>query len=269
MTEVVEPWVLTHGEPGDPLLLCLHGIGSCASAFEPQAPLAAAKGRHLMAWDAPGYRNSPDPKPPWTLDDWADAAAELIRAHGSRSGGTAQADVLGVSWGGVTATRLVLRHPDLVRSLILADSSIGSGTSPENTAAMRSRAADLDAIGIEEFARSRAPRLLTPDAPAPLVDAAAQMMIDSVRLPSYLWACESMGEANHRAQLGEITTPTLVIVGEQDVVTPPERSEELAAGIPGATLVTVPGAGHLANQQQPQLFNTAVGAFLDEHSPVN
>lgn len=262
MTEVVEPWVLTHGEPGDPLLLCLHGIGSCGSAFEPQAPLAVGKGRHLMAWDAPGYRHSPDPTPPWTLDDWADAAAELIRAQGT------QADVLGVSWGGVTATRLVLRHPDLVRSLILADSSIGSGTSPENTAAMRSRAADLGAIGIEEFARSRAPRLLTPDAPTPLVDAAAQMMIDSVRLPSYLWACESMGEANHRAQLGEIATPTLVIVGEEDIVTPPERSEELAAGIPGAALVTVPAAGHLANQQRPDLFNAAVEAFLDKHSPV-
>ena len=261
--QAVSPWTLSHGEPGDPLLLCLHGIGSCASAFDPQAPLAVGKGRHLVAWDAPGYRNSPDPNPPWTLDNWADAAADLIRSHGR-----GKADLLGVSWGGVTATRLILRHPELVRSLILADSSIGSGTSPENTEAMKSRAAALDEVGIEEFARSRAPRLLTPDAPADLVDAAAQMMIDSVRQPSYLWACESMGEANHLARLGDIKAPTLVIVGEEDVVTAPERSEELAAGIPGASLVTIPGAGHLANQQQPDLFNAAVGAFLDQHSPV-
>lgn len=252
------PFLIEHGDPADPLLLCLHGIGSCANAFDGQAPLAERLGRHVVAWDAPGYRNSPDPTERFGLDDWADAAAEVIRTHAGSDG---RADVLGVSWGGVTATRLTLRHPDLIRKLILADSSVGSGTSDKNADAMRGRAASL-VEGGEDFMRGRAPRLLTPDAPQELVDTAAQMMIDSIRMPIYEWACHSMADTDHTSRLGEIQAPTLVIVGDEDIVTPLKASERLADGIPNATLVTVPAAGHLANQQQPAAFNDAVAAFL-------
>lgn len=70
-------------ESGDqgPLLLCLHGIGSSSAAFAPQL---AELGRHarVVAWDAPGYAKSADPADPLTLDDFADAAAALIRERG-------------------------------------------------------------------------------------------------------------------------------------------------------------------------------------------
>ncbi|MGH1488418.1 MAG: alpha/beta fold hydrolase [Acidimicrobiales bacterium] len=252
------PWYLEHGPSDGPLLLCLHGIGSCGSAFDAQASLAEATGRHLVAWDAPGYRHSPDPDQPFDLDDWADAAADLIDELSSD--GTA--DVLGVSWGGVTATRLTLRHPEKVRNLILADSSTGSGTSPERAAAMRGRADSVDGSGLGDFARSRAPHLLTPEASAELCERVAVMMIDSVRQPSYRWACNSMADTDHGPRLSEIGARTLVIVGEHDEVTVPARSQELAAGIPNATMVTVPDAGHLANQQRPEIFNAAVAEFL-------
>ena len=252
------PYTRNWGDPGDPLLLCLHGIGSCADAFAGQAPLAATCGRHLVAWDAPGYRHSPDPDRAFTLDDWADAAADVIRANGGA------ADVLGVSWGGVTATRLVLRHPELVRKLILADSSTGSADAPARAEAMRGRATDVESLGLERFARSRAPRLLTPDAPSELIDTAAQMMIDSVRMPIYQWACDSMADTDHTDRLAEIDAPTLVVVGDQDIVTPPERSQALAAGIPNAQLATIADAGHLANQQRPEAFNAVVADFLGD-----
>ena len=254
---MTKPWIESHGAPGAPLLLCLHGIGSCGSAFERQAALADDAGRRLVAWDAPGYRHSPDPESAFTLDDWADAAGELIATEGGGS-----ADVLGVSWGGVTATRLALRHPHLIRSLILADSSTGAGLDPEMAASMRSRAADVEHLGLEPFARSRAPKLLAPDAGQALVDEAAQMMIDSVRMPSYQWACDSMAEADHRADLPSIEAPTLVIYGDHDIITPPERSHELAKGIPRSELVSVADAGHLANQEKPADFNAAVLRFL-------
>jgi pimeloyl-ACP methyl ester carboxylesterase len=258
----MRPYLADHGDPADPLLLCLHGIGSCADAFEPQGPLADRLGRYVVAWDAPGYRHSPDPDRRFTLDDWADAAAAVIRAHATGDNG-AGADVLGVSWGGVTATRLALRHPGLVRSLILADSSVGSGTTSENAGEMRNRARDLVELGVENFARSRAPRLVSPGAPAALVDDVARMMIDSVRMPIYEWACHSLADTDHTAALGDIGVPALVIVGAEDIITPLERSHALAQGIVGAQLVTVPDAGHLANQEQPAVFNDAVVGFLD------
>ncbi|MFE4582890.1 alpha/beta fold hydrolase, partial [Streptomyces chartreusis] len=81
-------------EAGDtgPLVLCLHGIGSSSAAFAPQ--FAALGGSYrMLAWDAPGYANSADPNGPLTMDDYADLAADVIRARGGA------AHVLGVSWG--------------------------------------------------------------------------------------------------------------------------------------------------------------------------
>ncbi|MEM7096282.1 MAG: alpha/beta fold hydrolase [Actinomycetota bacterium] len=252
------PHLRTHGDPDDPLLLCLHGIGSCADAFVGQFPLAERCGRFIVSWDAPGYRHSADVAAPFGLDDWADAAAEVIVEHG----GGGPADVLGVSWGGVSATRLALRHPALVRSLILADSSVGSGIDPEVADAMRGRATDLAALGHEEFCRSRAPRLVRPDASAEFIEQVAQMMIESVRLETYDLACRSMADTDHTPRLGEILVPTLVLIGEHDIVTPMERATALVAGIDGADLIVIDDAGHLANQEQPEAVNTVVGDFL-------
>lgn len=245
------------GHLEDPVLLCLHGIGSCADAFIAQGALADRCGRRVVAWDAPGYRHSDDPEHPYGLDDWADAAAQVIRDLG----GTA--DVLGVSWGGVTATRLTLRHPELIRSLILADSSVGSATDKDRANAMRDRFHGLTSMGIDAFASSRAPRLLSDGAPPALVDAAAAMMAASVRMPIYEWACASLADTDHTSALGGITAPALVIVGDEDIVTPLARAQVLADGIAGARLATIAGAGHLANQEQPEAFNAVVADFLD------
>jgi pimeloyl-ACP methyl ester carboxylesterase len=261
---MADPWYTVEGDASAPMLLCLHGIGSAAAAFEPQYPLASSTHRRLVAWDAPGYRHSTDPDHPYTLDDWADAAAGLIERQGRGPDGAASADVLGVSWGGVTATRLALRHPHLVRTLILADSSVGSGTSQRQAETMRSRAAAIDELGLEAFAASRSPLLVTTDAPHHLIDEVARLMVDSVRQPGYTLACASLADTDHRSDLASITAPTLVIVGDQDRVTPPASSQELVDGIPGARLVSIEGAGHLANQECPDQFNEAVETFLKE-----
>ncbi|MEL7208230.1 MAG: alpha/beta fold hydrolase [Actinomycetota bacterium] len=255
MTEPPFHW--THGPEDAPLLLCLHGIGSCADAFVPQQPLAERCGRLVAAWDAPGYRHSPDPEIEPGIDGWADAAAELIRALRRT-----EADVLGVSWGGVTATRLALRHPEVVRSLILADSSVGSGTTPKRASAMRARAGAMVEAGIGDFAASRAPLLVHPDTDPDLVAQVAALMIDSVRMPSYQWAANSMAEADHRDRLADIACPTLVVVGSDDAVTGPEAAHLLAAGIPGAEYAIIDRAGHLANQERPEAFNDLVARFL-------
>lgn len=116
--------VVTHVvESGSgPALLMLHGIGGSADSFAPQFDELSDPLR-LLAWDAPGYGRSEDPGRPFDLDDYADAAADVIRDRC----GDAGAHVLGMSWGGVIATRIALRHPDLVRSLLLGSSTVGSG----------------------------------------------------------------------------------------------------------------------------------------------
>lgn len=248
----------SYGAHDAPVLLCLHGIGSCADAFLDQRTLAERLGVRLVAWDAPGYRYSADPAVAPGIDGWADAAASLIAAESD-----GPVAVLGVSWGGVTATRLVLRHPDLVSALILADSSAGAGTKPEQAEAMRARAIDFVDLGPEGFAAARAQRLVSPDASDELRSHVADMMIPSIRMPCYQWACDSMAESNHYPDLERIAAPTLVVVGEHDEVTPPRTSQRLAEGIPDARYVEILHAGHLANQEQPEAFNEAIASFLE------
>jgi 3-oxoadipate enol-lactonase len=239
-----------------PAVLCLHGIGSSSAAFAPQVDALGWELRFL-AWDAPGYAGSPDPEAPLDLDAYADAAAAVIR---ERADGPAH--VLGVSWGGVIATRLALRHPELVRSLVLADSSRGSGQSPEQAAAMRQRATELAEQGSAAFAAARGPRLVTEQAPGALVDRVVTTMRDAVRLPGYAHAAESMAATDLTAELAGVDTPTLVLCGDGDTVTGIPESQALAGGIRDAVFVTLRGAGHLANQEAPEAFNAWLSAFV-------
>jgi 3-oxoadipate enol-lactonase len=63
--------------------------------------------------------------------------------------------------------------------------------------------------------------------------------------------------------LRTIHCPTLVVVGDEDVITPPAASEEIARGIAGAELTIIPRAGHMSNMEQPAAFNLALAHFLD------
>ncbi|MFI2781102.1 alpha/beta fold hydrolase [Streptomyces sp. ALB3] len=244
-------------EAGDqgPLLLCLHGIGSSSAAFAPQLAELSAYVR-VVAWDAPGYARSPDPEAALGLDDYADAAAALIRERATT------AHVLGVSWGGVIALRLATRHPELVASLIVADSSPGSGTDDDRAAGMRARADDLAELGPRAFAEARGPRLVSPGAPDALVRHVVDTMAASVRLPGYAYAAESMASADLRAELPSISAPTLVLCGEQDQVTGVEASQAIAGAIHRTAYVIVKDAGHLANQEQPGHFDAWVLSHL-------
>ncbi|RKS76509.1 pimeloyl-ACP methyl ester carboxylesterase [Actinomadura pelletieri DSM 43383] len=239
-----------------PGALLLHGIGSSAASFAPQLD-ALGDALTMVAWDAPGYAGSPDPTRPPGLDGYVDEAADLLRAEL----GPDPAHLVGVSWGGVIALRMAATRPDLVRGLIVIGASLGSGTDPERTARMRERPTRLARLGPAEFARERGPRLLSPNADRELVETVVTTMAEAVRLPGYTAAAEAMASADLRRDLARISAPTLVLAGAEDTVTGPERAREIAAGIPGAALVTVPGAGHLANQEQPAIVNAWLLAF--------
>lgn len=239
-----------------PAILCLHGIGSSRVAFDGITALLRDRFR-VLAWDAPGYAASADPDEPPAMDEYADAAAGLLDGLGVR-----RAALLGVSWGGVVATRFALRHPSRLSALLLADSSRGSGTSPQKAAAMRARAAELAERGPTAFAGARAARLLSPGASPELVGRVAATMASAIRLPGYAYAAESMARTDHGDRLACIAVPTLVVVGQHDTVCPPAESRLLAGKIPRARYVEILGAGHLSNQEQPTAFAEAVREFL-------
>ena len=87
-------------------------------------------------------------------------------------------------------------------------------------------------------------------------------MLEPSPAEGYAACCEAIARWDARTGLDAIRTPTLVIAGADDVATPPEDGAFLAESIPGAELVVLPGAAHLANVEQPELFDRALLAFL-------
>lgn len=230
----------------------LHGIGGNAGSFTELGDRLAAHGVLAVAWDAPGYGRSRDPRGDVDL---VDRLASAITAR--RLG---RVDVIGTSWGGVIATVLAHRRPSMVRSLVLADSTRGSAVTSDNARAMRARVAELESLGAEEFAARRAGRLVSPRADDRAAVQVRQQM-SRVRVPGYGVAAEFMASTDTGPLLSRIAAPTLVLVGEDDVVTGVPESRLLAERIPGALLSVVPRAGHAAVSERPDVVADAVTDF--------
>lgn len=232
----------------------LHGIGGNAATFDELGDRLAEQGVLAIAWDAPGYGRSSDPKGDVDLVDRL-AGAVVARRWGP-------VDVIGTSWGGVIATVLAYRRPRLVRSLVLADSTRGSGTSTDKAAAMRARVAELSALGPEQFAARRAGRLVSPHADD-TTSVLVRRQMARVRVPGYRVAAEFMAATDTERLLPQITAPTLVLVGEDDVVTGVPESRLLAERIHGAELTIIPRAGHAAVTERPDAVAAAITDFWD------
>jgi pimeloyl-ACP methyl ester carboxylesterase len=156
-----------------------------------------------------------------------------------------------------------MRYPELVSGLILADSSVGSGTTSSQAKLMRGRASVLEEKGATVFAEERSHLLVAPGTDVDVVKRVEQLFADSIRMPGYAWACDSMADTDHSDMLENVKAPTLVVYGVHDIVTPPEASRILADGISRSVLKEINAAGHLANQEQPAAFNESVISFLN------
>jgi pimeloyl-ACP methyl ester carboxylesterase len=242
---------------GGPPLVLLHGIGGNATQVRLQLD-SLSDDYTVVSWDAPGYGDSADPATNWTMADYADVLAgfldtlDLERVH-----------LLGQSWGGVLAAEFYRHHPARVRSLVLSDTFAGGGAQPEaeRQAGLQARLHALETMTPAEMAKSRAPAVLADDPPAAVL-AEVEAMLAEIRPTGYRQAAIVLAGADERDVLPTIRVPALVIAGDQDRIVPLSAAEYLRDHIPGARLVMIPDAGHLASQEQPQRYNAELRAFL-------
>lgn len=195
-----------------------------------------------------------------TLDDSITAMAERILARSPERFALA-----GLSMGGYIALEVVRIAPERVAKLALLDTSAQPDT-PERTAARRELAARATSgpRGFEAVVETHLPTFLHPDR---LGDRA---LCETVRLAALgvgarVYARQMSAIAARRDQrphLGAIRCRTLVLCGRQDTLTPLALHEELAAGIPGATLSVVEDCGHLATLECPDAVNRALRTWL-------
>jgi 3-oxoadipate enol-lactonase len=178
--------------------------------------------------------------------------------------GIQQAVLCGLSMGGYAAFAFAHKYPERLSGLILADTRPGDDP-PEGRANREQLARLAESQGNGAVADLQVPRLLSDYTRQhhPEVEARVRQLIDSASPQGIAAASRGMAvRPNSSKLLPTIHCPTLVIVGEQDAVTPPQVAEEYAAQIPGGSVVVIPNAGHLSNLEQPVSFIQALRQFL-------
>ncbi|HUL58139.1 MAG TPA: alpha/beta fold hydrolase [Anaeromyxobacteraceae bacterium] len=244
-----------HGSAKDVVLL-LHAFPLHSGMWSRQ--IAALEKRHrVIALDYRGLGKSAPGAAPNTMDLLAgDVRALLGHLRIERAG------VAGLSMGGYLSFELYRQAPGLFRGLALCDTRAGADT-PEGAAAREKFAQTALEKGLGWVADDMVPKLLRPQ-PDPAAVAEARQLIGGGTPAGVAAAQRGMARRPDSAPtLAAISCPTLVIVGEQDGLTPPAESEKMAAAVKGAKLVKVPGAGHLANIENAEAFNAALVPFLD------
>ena len=170
----------------------------------------------------------------------------------------------GLSMGGYLAFEILRRAPERVERLALLDTSARPDT-PEQSERRRGLMARLDS---EAFEAVIEPVLRGLPAPARRED--ETLFQTNLRMARAVGADgfrrqtrAIIGRADSRADLAGITIPTLVLVGDQDAVTPPEIAREMADAIPGARLSIIPDSGHVSTLEQPEAVTQALLDWLD------
>jgi 3-oxoadipate enol-lactonase len=242
---------------GEPLLL-LHAFPLDRRMWDAQVEALAGRCR-VIRFDARGFGHSPPDAGPLTMERIADDAAAVLDALGIE-----KAVIGGCSMGGYAALAFARRHPPRLTGLYLQDTRAGADSEEARTG----RAALAERVlreGAAVAADSLLPRLLgeTTKQERPELEARLREHVLGTSPRAIANALHGLAaRADSSASLAGFSVPCLVLVGAEDVVTPPSESEALAAAIPGARLEVVPGAGHLANLEQPALVNAALEGFL-------
>ena len=238
------------GGGGSIPILFLHGVGSDKSVWAPQLEHFGAA-RRAVAFDYPGYGESDPAAPGATRDDFAAAIIAAMDALGID-----RAHVCGLSLGGVIALAMHHAAQELCASLILADSF---AVHPDGQAIYDRSIAASEAMS--ELAAARTPVLLAPGASEELHSQVRETMA-RIDLEAFRLGAAAVWLADQRDRVAAIETPTLILCGDQDRVTPPDLSRELAEAIAGAELHILAGAGHLSNIERPGDFNSALEEFI-------
>ena len=247
------------GGSGVPLLL-VHGFPLDRTLWAAQVRGLADVAR-VIAPDLRGFGESAQSVPTGavTMDTYADDLRALLDALGVKS-----TVIAGLSMGGYITFAFYRKNAGRVRGLILADTKAGPDT-PEGKKGRDDNAALARAQGSVAVGDKMMPKLLTPTTATerPFIAGAVRSMMARQSVEGVVAALMAIRDRpDSTPTLAEIAVPTLVITGAEDTLIPPQEAEAMQDAIRGAQLVSIPGAGHLANFEAPDAFNHAVRDFL-------
>ena len=247
--------------PGDRprgTLLLLHAFPLNARMWDGQLALADT-GWRVIAPQLRGFDGGSDDPPAASVDDYAGDVIDLLDTlH------VTQAVVGGLSMGGYVAFAMLRHAARYIQGLILADTRSQADT-PEGIAGRTRMLQLVQDKGPSAIADEMVPKLLgeTTRKTCPAVAEQVRSLALASSAEAIAGALRAlMTRPDSTPLLRTIHVPTLIVVGDEDTVTPPAAAEDMHRGIAGSELVRIPQAGHLTNLEQPELFNAALAAFL-------
>ncbi len=238
-------------------LVFLHAFPMDRTMWLEQAAALSVRFR-VITIDLRGHGESDAPYWRYGLDQYADDVQAVLAHLQIHS-----ALFIGLSMGGYVEFELYRRHPRSIRGLILADTR-AEGDRPEQIRWRFELAQRAAASGADVVASEMLPKLLSPGTYEhnPGLVEEVRAIMRSAPIPGIIGDLMALaGRADSTELLPAIAVPTLVVVGEDDRLTPPDDAALMAEAIPGARMIMIPGAGHLSNMEQPVLFNRAVEEF--------
>ena len=239
-----------------PALLLVHGYPLDGRLWRHQA--GAFPGWRTVIPDLRGFGRSEAPDLGYSMATYADDLAGLLDALAIE-----QVVLGGLSMGGYVAFEFLRRHRSRVRALVLADTRAQA----DGTEGRKGRDAAMAVAregGASRIAEQMLPRLLAAHAPDSLREEVRHMMA-ATPVRGIIGALAAMRDRPDSTELlsSLAALPTLVVVGQEDVITPPREAEAIARQIPGARLAVIPEAGHLSPLERPGEFNRHLQLFLD------
>jgi 3-oxoadipate enol-lactonase len=248
-------------DSAETVLVLLHGFPHDRELWFAQRAAHSTAQQHtrLIIPDLPGFGASAPLHLP-SMDAYADEIASILDELG-----VARAVIGGLSMGGYIALAFWRRHRARVQSLLLIDTK----ASADNDAAKTKRQELIATVardGVTAIVESLVPGQLgkTTRATAPETVAFVTTMLGRAAAVGVIGAAQAMLTRDDSTPTLElIDVPVLVLVGDEDVLTPVSDAVRMASAIPGARLVTIPDAGHLAPLEQPATVNAAIAEFLD------
>ena len=243
-----------HGEEGAPWLTFSHSLACSLRMWDGQ--VAEFKDRfRILVYDTRGHGGSEAPKGPYTLEMLAEDLKQLL----------AQLDIkktnyVGLSMGGMIGQTLALTEPRLFDRVVLADT--GHAQTPETLKQWDERIRTAETKGMQPLVQGTLERWFTEPFRKSKPDVVGKIakLIQSTPVPGYVGCCQAIAKLNTTARLKAIRHPVLAIAGEQDAAAPGTRY--IGENVPGAKLVMIPQAAHIANIEQPEAFNRALRDFL-------
>ena len=240
------------GPPGAPVLVLLHSLGTNQAVWDAQAAALAGAFR-VVRPDMRGHGLTETTPGPYSMEQLAGDVLALLDLMGVE-----QAHIGGISIGGMIAQQIAAMAPERVLSLVLCDTAMAI-PSPQS---WQERADLVRAGGMAAVADAVLARWVTPDFIAAPAAQGLRAMLLRTDPEGYAACAEAIGAADLRGGTAGLSVPALVMVGEQDLSTPPSAAEALAEAIGDATLVLLEDAAHIPTVEQPQAVTAAMRAFL-------